>query len=283
MNKLSFYIFALVLHSSFQLKAQVTWVEFPYFENDSTINANHDEITFKKLEGGWTLVKQENWWGGDIGEWAINHNDIAFYNDSVYSILYPCEYYRSRRVLARPDTILSIYRPYYDGYEKPISYHVQSIQWSNDTLILVNHFGGGGLEGSKEFFVRQEMPYDSLLALKKSRINTGCISGKWKLAIEDKIVRDNIDTNSFRIPYYNLSKDQPDTLITDFFPLRELDFDNADVTFNADTLTYKVDGVDYEYILLKEFSSIKPGRLCLIPKSECSCTNLNLMYLQVNE
>ena len=65
MNKLSFFILAVFLVGSIQVKAQVTWVDFPYTKSEEAKKNAHDSVSFEKIKGGWTLVKTQDNIGRD--------------------------------------------------------------------------------------------------------------------------------------------------------------------------------------------------------------------------
>ena len=137
MNKLSFVIFTIALICSVQVKAQVTWVDFPYTKSEEAKKNAHDSISFEKIKGGWTLVKTQDNIGRDYVKIYGIGWDIYFNQDSLYNISYPFQFGSAQRVISRPDTLLTLYNE-----PSQIDYHVQSIEWVGDTLVLVDHFGG---------------------------------------------------------------------------------------------------------------------------------------------
>lgn len=285
MNVSTKYLFLSILFlGCFNSYSQTEWVNFPYTKSEAAIVEAYDSASFEKIRGGWKLVKFETNSGMDHVK-LLNpfYWEIYFERDSVYSLDYPYQYGSARRIISRPDTLLTLYNQL-KGY--PRDYHVQSVKFIDDTLVLTNHYGGGGMEGEMEYYVRKDYPFDSLLYLRKIRTDLNYLTGKWALDTNYTIIKDPDDSTMFMYSYFNLVSDKMDVKSFDFYPIEHLNFgskENPSFQFNEFIIEVEVEDTLYQFEYIIEDSSISFGTILLRPITQCKCEELSIRYVRVDE
>ncbi|MBI3135375.1 MAG: hypothetical protein HYZ14_11930 [Bacteroidetes bacterium] len=281
MTKLShaikFFITFFISATSFGQNDDWDW-NWPVCDmNDSVRLHFRDDSTFAKIEGGWMLVKETDKIG--ITEmfpyFRKPYDDIAFYNDTVFRLDYPCTYNNDFRVLVLKDTLLTIWKC-------PDSYHVQFIGWSADTLILTNYYGGGGFNYSKEYYVRKDIPYESVKENIDVILNTACLDGVWDLSDEQREFHYLNDSTSKGIYVFDNETGWGNIIITAYEPFQSLDFgvDGAQKFTNTnDTITLLINSEQYQF-LISEYSIFNLGQIDLIPLCGEDCKYVKLTYIK---
>jgi hypothetical protein len=270
--------FLLLYGISYGQKKDWDWNWHACNEHDSVLLNLKDPSTYAKLEGGWTLVKEEDD-NVPMTYIQMGHHDLAFYNDTVFELNYPCCFIREAPVLVLNDTLITI-------WNCPDAYHVQFISWRADTLILANYYGGGAFNYSKEYYVRKNIPHQNVRDTKEIAFDPKCLNGTWHLSQEQlKSLSTSTDSAQKGIYVFDRRTRIGTLVMTDYQPLSFIDFGNAEnpkFSHSNDTLKITVDNQVYLF-LISEYSSFSNNQIDLIPIGDSQYQNLRLTYYKIEE